>query len=60
MHLQEDKSFKLEEAMTGKDAMSMLVENVNKKLVETEPWWFVNKEELENREKCKEHGFIFR
>ena len=37
LHLQEDKSFKLEEAMTGKDAMSMLAENVNKKLVETEP-----------------------
>jgi hypothetical protein len=37
----------------------MWAENVNEKLVETEPLGFVNKEELDTREKCKEHGFIF-
>jgi len=53
----EDKSFKPEVVMTGKDAM--WAEDINEKIMETEPWWFVNKVELDTTEKCNEHGFIF-
>jgi hypothetical protein len=64
----EDKRFKLEEAMAGKEAL--WAEIVREKgLVETElnditSWWFVDalinagKEQIENMNKSKERGFL--
>ena len=64
----EDKRFKLEEAMAGKEALWGEIVR-EKGLVETElnditAWWFVDalinadKEQLENMNKSKEHGFL--
>ncbi|CAN6300461.1 unnamed protein product [Urochloa humidicola] len=64
----EDKRFKLEDAMAGKEAL--WAEIVREKgIVDTElnditSWWFVDtiinadKEQLENMNKTKEHGFL--
>jgi hypothetical protein len=64
----EDKRFKLEETMAGKEAV--WAEIIREKgLVETHldditTWWFVdalinaNKEQLENMNKCKERRFL--